>query len=167
MEAAHTADEDQANRLLLERQICFRVYAASNLVTRLYRPHLEAMGLTYPQYLVMLLLWEAEPQSVSQLGERLYLDSGTLTPLLKRLEAAGLVIRRRDTVDERRVFIALTDKGRALRAGADVMLEALERQTCLLPEDFDALGSQLDRFTADLGKQLSGQGRTPAAPSAG
>ena len=94
MEGTQNGDAEGVNRVLLEQQICFRVYVASNLVTRLYRLHLDAMGLTYPQYLVMLILWETELQSVSQLGDRLYLDSGTLTPLLKRLEAAGLVVRR-------------------------------------------------------------------------
>lgn len=145
--------------LLLERQICFRLYAASNLVTRLYRPHLEAMGLTYPQYLVMLILWETEPRSVSQLGERLYLDSGTLTPLLKRLQAAGLVVRRRDTADERRVFIHLTEAGRALRKRADEMLRAMKEETCLSSADFDLLGAQLDRYIDGVSDQLNGRGR--------
>jgi DNA-binding MarR family transcriptional regulator len=104
--------------LRLDLQVCFPLYAATNLITRLYRPVLAKLGLTYPQYLVMLVLWEEEPQTVGGLGARLYLDSGTLTPLLKRLEAAGLVVRRRDTRDERRVQVALTDKGRKLRAQA-------------------------------------------------
>lgn len=156
-------EAERTQRLLLERQLCFRLYLASNLVTRLYRSHLDAMGLTYPQYLVMLLLWESEPQSVSQLGDRLYLDSGTLTPLLKRLEGAGLVVRRRDTVDERRVLIALTQAGRALRARADTMLEAMEQETCFSPEDHVALGPQLDRYISDLGNQLSGRRRPSPA----
>jgi DNA-binding MarR family transcriptional regulator len=108
--------------LRLDLQVCFPLYAATNLIGRLYRPVLAKLGLTYPQYLVMLVLWEAAPegtpQTVGSLGARLYLDSGTLTPLLKRMEAAGLVERRRDTEDERRVQIVLTDKGRALRAQA-------------------------------------------------
>jgi DNA-binding MarR family transcriptional regulator len=111
------ANEDD-DPLRLDRQVCFPLYAASNLINRLYRPVLARLGLTYPQYLVMLVLWEQEPQTVGGLGARLYLDSGTLTPLLKRMEAAGLVARQRDTEDERRVQIALTDKGRALRAQA-------------------------------------------------
>jgi DNA-binding MarR family transcriptional regulator len=108
----------RADVLPLDRQMCFPLYAASNLLTRLYRPILAELGLTYPQYLVMLLLWEGAPRSVSALGEKLYLDSGTLTPLLKRMEAAGLVTRRRDPEDERRVLIDLTSKGDALRAEA-------------------------------------------------
>lgn len=104
--------------LLLDRQVCFPLYAATNLLTRLYGPVLAAIGLTYPQYLVMLVLWEEEPQTVGELGARLYLDSGTLTPLLKRMEAAGLVSRQRDPQDERRVLVSLTPKGRALREDA-------------------------------------------------
>ncbi|HWA61253.1 MAG TPA: MarR family transcriptional regulator, partial [Caulobacteraceae bacterium] len=100
--------------LRLDLQVCFPLYAATNLIGRLYRPVLAQLGLTYPQYLVMLVLWEGAPQTVGSLGARLYLDSGTLTPLLKRMEAAGLVIRRRDAEDERRVRIALTEKGLAL-----------------------------------------------------
>lgn len=101
--------------LRLDRQVCFPLYAATNLITRLYGPVLAALGLTYPQYLVMLVLWEAEPRTVGELGGQLHLDSGTLTPLLKRMEAAGLVTRRRDPADERRVLVTLTDAGRALR----------------------------------------------------
>lgn len=104
--------------LLLDRQLCFPLYAATNLLNRLYGPVLKPLGLTYPQYLVMLVLWEEEPQTVGSLGTRLYLDSGTLTPLLKRMEAAGLVSRTRDAGDERRVLIGLTERGRALRADA-------------------------------------------------
>jgi DNA-binding MarR family transcriptional regulator len=104
--------------LLLDRQVCFPLYAATNLLGRLYGPVLKPLGLTYPQYLVMLVLWEEEPQTVGSLGARLYLDSGTLTPLLKRMEQAGHVSRSRDPEDERRVMIALTEQGRALRAQA-------------------------------------------------
>ena len=104
--------------LLLDRQVCFPLYAATNLLNRLYGPVLKPLGLTYPQYLVMLVLWEEEPQTVGALGARLYLDSGTLTPLLKRMEQAGLVSRTRDAEDERRVLIGLTERGRALRADA-------------------------------------------------
>ncbi len=104
--------------LLLDRQVCFPLYAATNLLGRLYGPVLKPLGLTYPQYLVMLVLWEEEPQTVGSLGARLYLDSGTLTPLLKRMEQAGHISRSRDPEDERRVMIALTEQGRALRAQA-------------------------------------------------
>jgi len=103
----------------LDRQVCFPLYAASNLLNRLYRPILAELGLTYPQYLVMLVLWKQSPQTVGSLGDMLHLDSGTLTPLLKRMEAAGLVSRVRDPGDERRVLIAVTDPGRQLRDPAE------------------------------------------------
>ena len=93
--------------LLLDHQLCFALYSASLAMTKLYKPLLDPLGLTYPQYLVMLVLWEHDGLTVSQLGERLALDSGTLTPLLKRLEAAGLVQRLRDAADERRVLLQL------------------------------------------------------------
>lgn len=109
---------DHDDPLLLDRQVCFPLYAASNLITRLYGPALRRIGLTYPQYLVMLVLWEQEPQTVGALGSRLHLDSGTLTPLLKRLEASGFVSRQRDPQDERRVRVTLTGKGHDLRQDA-------------------------------------------------
>lgn len=102
----------------LDRQVCFALYAASNLLNRLYRPILAELGLTYPQYLVMLVLWKGAPQTVGSLGELLHLDSGTLTPLLKRMERAHLVRRRRDPADERRVLVELTGRGRELRTRA-------------------------------------------------
>ncbi len=104
--------------LLLDNQLCFALYSASLAMTKLYKPLLEELGLTYPQYLVMLVLWECDGLMVSELGQRLCLDSGTLTPLLKRLEAAGLVSRVRDAADERRVCIHLTAAGRRLKARA-------------------------------------------------
>lgn len=107
---------DQA--LKLDHQLCFALYSASLAMTKLYKPLLEELGLTYPQYLAMLVLWEQDGVTVSELGERLYLDSGTLTPLLKRLEAADLVTRLRDVQDERRVLIRLTATGRKLKARA-------------------------------------------------
>jgi MarR family transcriptional regulator, organic hydroperoxide resistance regulator len=104
--------------LRLDQQLCFALYSASLAMTKLYRPMLDALGLTYPQYLVMLVLWERDVISVGELGERLNLDSGTLTPLLKRLEAQGRLVRNRSSQDERRVEVSLTDDGRALRAQA-------------------------------------------------
>lgn len=111
--------------LSLDRQVCFPLYAATNLLTRLYGPVLAQLDLTYPQYLVMLVLWEQDPQSVGDLGKRLYLDSGTLTPVLKRMEKAGLVTRTRDDQDQRRVLVALTDKGRDLREQAKSVPQTL------------------------------------------
>lgn len=104
--------------LQLDHQLCFALYSASLAMTKLYKPLLEPLGLTYPQYLAMLALWEQDGPSVSALGERLRLDSGTLTPLLKRLEAAGLVQRERAADDERRVHVHLTPAGRKLKARA-------------------------------------------------
>ncbi|MDP2742136.1 MAG: MarR family transcriptional regulator [Hydrogenophaga sp.] len=107
---------DQALRL--DHQLCFALYSASLAMTKLYKPLLEELGLTYPQYLALLVLWEQDGLTVSDLGERLHLDSGTLTPLLKRLEAAGLLSRLRDVQDERRVLIRLTAAGRQLKKRA-------------------------------------------------
>ena len=111
----------------LDHQLCFALYSNSLLMTKLYKPVLAPLGLTYPQYLVMLVLWELDTDpagsrhaiSVGELGERLYLDSGTLTPLLKRMEAAGLLARTRAADDERRVIVTLTSAGRALRRRAE------------------------------------------------
>lgn len=102
----------------LDHQLCFALYSSSLLMTKLYKPLLEPLGLTYPQYLVMLALWEHDAVGVGALGARLCLDSGTLTPLLKRLETAALLTRLRDTADERRVVVSLTPAGRALRRKA-------------------------------------------------
>ncbi len=104
--------------LHLDHQLCFALYSASLAMTKLYKPLLDEIGLTYPQYLAMLVLWEHDGVAVSELGERLHLDSGTLTPLLKRLEAAELVTRLRDVQDERRVLIRLTAAGRKLKTRA-------------------------------------------------
>ena len=118
------------NDLLLDEQLCFKLYAASRAVTRSYKPMLDALGLTYPQYLAMLVLWEwqtsAPPQpTVKALGERLMLDSGTLTPLLKRIEQLGLVVRRRAVQDEREVHLSLSAQGVALRGTAAELREQL------------------------------------------
>ncbi|MEP6720618.1 MAG: MarR family transcriptional regulator [Variovorax sp.] len=114
MRTALTTDD----QLKLDNQLCFAVYSASLAMTRLYKPLLEKLNLTYPQYLVMLALWERDGLMVSELGTQLSLDSGTLTPLLKRLETNGLVSRLRDVADERRVHITLTPAGRKLKAQA-------------------------------------------------
>jgi DNA-binding MarR family transcriptional regulator len=137
-------------QLRLDRQLCFALYAASGLVTRAYRPLLEPLGLTYPQYLVMLVLWEQAPRTVGELGEALDLDSGTLTPLLKRMEASGLVTRARDPADERRVQVALTDKGRALRDQAASVPETLACALSLAPEDLTDLRATLQDFARRL-----------------
>lgn len=109
---------DDADIPMLDEQLCFALYTATHRITRAYRPLLEPLGLTYVQYLVMLVLWESAPRSVGDLGHELYLDSGTLTPLLKRMEKADLVTRQRDDHDERRVLIHLTGCGEQLQSQA-------------------------------------------------
>ena len=111
-------DETSPAELHLDNQLCFSVYATAHAFAQAYKPHLAPLGLTYPQYLVMLLLWEKDGRAVNELGQPLHLDSGTLTPLLKRLEKAGLVTRRRCAKDERVMRIHLTDAGQALRTKA-------------------------------------------------
>src|SRR6187549_2969309 len=121
--------------LLLDNQLCFALYSASLAMTKLYKPLLEELALTYPQYLVMLVLWERDGLMVSELGERLYLDSGTLTPLLKRLEGAGLVARIRALDDERRVHVTLTAAGRKLKSrAAKIPACVADAAQCPLPD---------------------------------
>lgn len=137
--------------LLLDNQLCFALYSASLAMTKLYKPLLEPLGLTYPQYLVMLVLWEQDGLGVSELGERLFLDSGTVTPLLKRMEAAGLLRRVRATDDERKVRIELTPEGRKLRTrGLRVPACVAEATRCALPELL-ALNTQLRELRTSLG----------------
>jgi DNA-binding MarR family transcriptional regulator len=127
--------KSSASWLALDMQLCFALYSASLAMTKLYKPLLAPLGLTYPQYLVMLVLWEEDGQPVSAIGERLTLDSGTLTPLLKRLEAAGLVHRLRDAADERRVLIQLTPAGRAMKSqAASIPRQILCATDCQLDE---------------------------------
>ncbi|MCX2861662.1 MarR family transcriptional regulator [Paucibacter sp. PLA-PC-4] len=148
-----TAAPSKAEQWLqLDQQLCFALYASSLAMTKLYKPLLEPLGLTYPQYLVMLVLWEADGISVSTLGQRLSLDSGTLTPLLKRLEAGALINRRRAQDDERRVDIFLSDAGRALKAQAVGIPPQL---ACASACSLDELVS-LTRRLHELRKQLSG-----------
>ncbi len=132
---------------VLEDQLCFALYAASRALTARYRPLLDAIGLTYPQYLVMMLLWEEDNQTVGQLGARLSLDSGTLSPLLKRLTTAGLVTRHRRVEDERSVAIALTDAGRALRDKADAISEEIICALDLDLAEFADLKAKLNLVT--------------------
>ena len=137
--------------LRLDNQVCFALYSASLAMTKLYKPLLEAIGLTYPQYLVMLVLWEQDGITVSELGERLYLDSGTLTPLLKRLESGGQIQRLRDAADERRVRIRLTSQGRALRDKAEAIPPCvLQSSQCTVPE-LMALTGELKQLRDRLG----------------
>ena len=154
MNAANTTESGNQDRinpaLLLDNQLCFALYSTSLAMTKLYKPLLETLGLTYPQYLVMLVLWERDGLMVSELGERLFLDSGTLTPLLKRLEASGLIARIRDVQDERRVHITLTQAGRALKAeAAQIPACILKASQCTLP-DIVALTLQVQTLRKNL-----------------
>ena len=139
--------------LRLDNQVCFALYSASLAMTKLYKPLLDRIGLTYPQYLVMLVLWEQDGVTVSELGERLFLDSGTLTPLLKRLEAQGQIARLRDVQDERRVRITLTAEGRALRDQAEAIPQCvLQSSQCSIAE-LTALTTELKQLRNRLSEQ--------------
>jgi DNA-binding MarR family transcriptional regulator len=131
--------------LALDRQVCFALAVAARSVIGLYRPLLEPMGLTHPQYLVMLALWEREPRSVKDLSSTLQLESATLSPLLKRLEAADYITRRRSTDDERLLVVELTDAGRALRAEAEKIPYAVVERLALPVSDLEDLHTSLSR----------------------
>jgi MarR family transcriptional regulator, organic hydroperoxide resistance regulator len=140
--------------LQLDNQLCFALYSTSLTMTKLYKPVLERLGLTYPQYLVMLALWETSPSTVSALGERLFLDSGTLTPLLKRMQSAGWLKRERDTTDERRVIVALSDAGRALRGRAAEVPRTMVRATRCSLDELAELRQGLQALRRNLAAQL-------------
>lgn len=138
--------------LKLDLQLCFPLYAAARAMTQAYAPLLSKLGLTYPQYLVMLVLWETDGVTVKELGERLYLDSGTLTPLLKRLETQGLVRRERSTEDARSVHVHLTSQGRALRRKAVSVPEAMACKMGLSLEELSRLRREVRRLFETLSK---------------
>lgn len=141
--------------LVLGRQVCFALYAASRALTDVYRPILDEFGLTYPQYLVLLVLWERgdDVPTVSELGAALRLDSGTLSPLLKRLEAAGVLVRSRSARDERRVEVRLTDAGRALRERMCGVPLRVARATGLTEAELIGLRDTLTRVTETIHRQ--------------
>ncbi len=141
--AAKKANDDL---LKLDNQLCFALYATSRAVTSVYRPALDEMGLTYPQYLVMLVLWERQTASVGELGEHLYLDSGTLTPLLKRLEKHGLIIRSRGSGDERQVNISLTLAGARMKRRAGSIALSLKCKLQLPVDKVNALRHELNQL---------------------
>ncbi|RJF90170.1 MarR family transcriptional regulator [Oleomonas cavernae] len=141
--------------LRLDDQLCFALYSASHLMTKAYRPMLAELGITYPQYLALLVLWEEDDITVGRLGERLFLDSGTLTPLLKRLEAAGLIGRRRDPADERQVRVQLTQAGRALRVTAQTCYEQLVCGLGLTADEVGGLRQQVVRLRQQLDKVVA------------
>ena len=147
--------DDDIGPLSLDRQLCFALYSTSLAMTKVYRPLLEPLGLTYPQYLAMLVLWEEDGSTVSGLGERLMLDSGTLTPLVKRLEGAGFVERRRDADAERRVRLHLTRRGRALRRRAEAVPELAARATGCDIDELMRLKRWLERLRDDIRRRAA------------
>ena len=156
---AHAAHPQAAGAdwLALDRQLCFALYATSLAMTKLYKPLLAPLGLTYPQYLVMLVLWQDNGVTVSQIGERLSLDSGTLTPLLKRLEASGHVQRVRDAADERRVRLQLTAAGRALKARAAVVPQTVACASGCSLDELAALTTRLKHLRSQLASSTATQ----------
>lgn len=134
----------------LDDQVCFALYSAGLALNKVYRKLLTRLGLTYPQYLVMLVLWERDQLTVSEVGERLFLDSATLTPLLKRLQAAGLVTRTRASGDERQVVVGLTAAGRALKSKARPVPGGVFCAAGRSPEQLAALKAQLEALRANL-----------------
>jgi DNA-binding MarR family transcriptional regulator len=143
-------DHGEAGSLLLDDQLCFGLYSASRAVTSLYRVLLEPLDLTYPQYLVMLALWEHDKQQVKELGAALNLDSGTLSPLLKRLEKAGLVRRDRQADDERSVRITLTEDGVALRAKAEQIPAHIGAAMGFDNKTLSRMRASMDQLTASV-----------------
>lgn len=136
--------------LALDNQFCFALYSASLAMTKTYKPFLDKVGLTYPQYLVMLVLWQQDDILVKAIGERLFLDSGTLTPLLKRLEASSLIVRTRDESDERQVRITLTKEGRALKKKAQDIPYQVLCASGQSPDDLMEMRARLSSVRNDL-----------------
>jgi MarR family transcriptional regulator, organic hydroperoxide resistance regulator len=151
-----TAIRSDLDPLALERQVCFALAVAQRSVLAVYRPLLEPMGLTHPQYLVMLALWERSPQSVKEISAALQLDSATLSPLLKRLDAAGLITRNRDDVDERLLRVALTPAGRALRKRAEKIPPAVVARLGVDIAELEELREVLTRVNAAALKATAG-----------
>ena len=135
--------DDSCAELLLDNQLCFALYSTSLLMTKVYKPLLQELGLTYPQYLAMMVLWEGDGITVGEISSRLLTDPGSVTPLLKRLEAEGLLKRIRSSADERVVQLHLTDKGRALHAQAKVIPSCIVRASQQTPEALSALKEEL------------------------
>lgn len=150
MNAPNESAEVLKDPLLLDNQLCYALYAAAHRMTKSYRPMLERMGLTYPQYLVLLVLWENDGITVSEIGRRLRLDSGTLTPVLKRLESSGLLNRSRRQSDEREVEIALTDQGRALRSEAVAVRQSVMCQLNMSEPEIQAMRADLNALIENL-----------------
>ncbi len=150
------SNQGAAEELKLDNQLCFAIYATVHSYNRLYKPLLDPIELTYPQYLVMLVLWEGDDLTVKEVGQRLLLDSGTLTPLLKRLEAAGRVRRTRDLVDERQVRITLTPEGQALKRIAATIPAEINLATGLGAKCIEDLRRELVALWTGLEARLDG-----------
>jgi DNA-binding MarR family transcriptional regulator len=163
MTVAGTRDGEQWS-MLLNDQACFALYAASRALTHLYRPVLEELGLTYPQYLVLLVLWERGSVPVRELGTALHLDYGTLTPLLKRLEAHGILRRERSAADERSVLITLTEQGAALQERARPIPALIATAAGLTPAEFEQLRVLLRKLTANATRAAAGAGQPAGRP---
>lgn len=138
--------------LKLENQLCFPLYVIAKEMTGLYRPFLDELGITYPQYLVMMILWEHDGLPVNSIGEKLYLDSGTLTPLLKRLEAKGFILRKRKKEDERVVEVFITESGKDLRQKAGEIPGKLLQKIDAAPEDWAALKESVQKILNKIEK---------------
>jgi DNA-binding MarR family transcriptional regulator len=141
---------DVAAALPLDQQLCFSLYAASMAISRAYKPMLDAMGITYPQYLVLHALWEEDGRTIGQIADRLSLESSTITPLVKRLEAAGHLTRARSSVDERRVEVRLTDSGRGLREQCGCLAETLMERLSITSAELDQLNRQVQKLWQEL-----------------
>ncbi|SDK94525.1 DNA-binding transcriptional regulator, MarR family [Nocardioides sp. YR527] len=140
--------------LELSEQLCFSLYTAQRLVTAAYRPILDALGLTYSQYVAMLVLWESSPITMGELGERLGLDYGTVTPLVKRLEAAGLITREKRPEDQRSVRLRLTDAGTELRGRAEGVPDTIAEVMALQTEEFTTLKDSLEHLSDNVATRL-------------
>jgi MarR family transcriptional regulator, organic hydroperoxide resistance regulator len=138
----------------LEKQLCFAVYATAHAFTRAYKPILDRVGLTYPQYLVMLVLWEKSELPVKTIGEQLDLDSGTLSPLLKRLEQNGLIKRTRDSRDERQVIVSLTPKGQAMRGEVNTIMSSIGEAIGCTLEEMAVMRDMLTRLRGNLNASI-------------
>jgi DNA-binding MarR family transcriptional regulator len=145
---------NEKEALSLDNQLCFTIYACSRAMTNLYRPWFEQIGITYPQYLVLLVLWEEDGLTVKTIGERLFLDSGTLTPLLKRMEAAKLIHRKRSEQDERKVHIYLAEAGKQIEQEACAIPGEMMRKRGLSPDEFTGLLADFKGLLAKLHQTL-------------
>ena len=136
----------------LENQLCFRIYTAARLTMGAYHPYLDPLGITYPQYLVLLVLWEKDQRPVCDIGKRLFLETNTLTPLLQRMEKAGMVTRTRGKEDSRQRIVSLTDKGRTMRKQAAVIHESMRKEVALKLNEEQAMVPMLDKLIEELQK---------------